>query len=979
MKNGVRTRVLLTAGKQQARRDKATAQRRAEIEAMEEPARNAARMMDVDSGFGGDDVDAAAFILPPGKAGLDPSHEGGECADIQAMLDTVQARTRAPDPRTRRDRGENEQHYWGLQSERLADAYLEFSHRHPCHLPQDFPPPIQQDSDSASGDTLGTLDFWDVSGQKNMSVALQAGHEYLNESLLQFGYLASSPLRPTTAFSIQALKLYRQAHRTCPRFSIEAYCRTLCHVLNIPFPTYLPVQFSHSYDTYLLINRIVDRRVDAALGRNEPNWHIKNSCPACFYALEDEPALKFSALVSMDGNNSLRRINASMHGQRRVDHLDTRTINSDWWLTAGDVDKFKHEVQSSPDVGGDIPNDHNNKESVDDEAQNGEPLSKCRDRWKNAGPEERKRMFALFEETGVFIASCRHRLVVAGCDMIKSGEQYKYPFAVVDKLISVFGSRIGCAYDIGCEFSKSLANSSLAGVATTNRFRLMCGAFHGWAHNRGCQLDFHPLYLPGAGNFDGEGCEHIFSSSNDLARATRHSTKFHRRQAIEEHFNFWNQDKYSLLSTYFTNHYREAQRRIRAYSLELTQLNVKLKLTAADLEADLVDERSYFTQLKTGISLQSNIESQYVNALVRLDTHTREWDDARANANMALSGPGLTNPVAAAHGAQMIVDAAYQNLQFTQMNLVFLETSLNIQRRWTPEHLDYKRYHQENIATSYHKAVNELERLVVLRFSELAKLSVGGLGYKLRRQILKSMTKRSKTIQKCITRYNKEAARLVPPREMVTWKQIADINFLGNFDILRDVGLNFEVQPWAQSKRRNAATAYFKIRRSQEEIIRLNVEVRRLRTWIADEDSATRAAIAKLDATNPILASELSHRWALRSRVNRVHIEQLDKLAKTPGFTGSSTTGVRRAQAMPQSEAPDDGVPFTIPIPIPLTVPSTSPHSNNLQNNTGTPRLEIEQDDGGDQDEWQDCEDIMDDGDGEAMDKLTDFLLGISV
>ena len=46
----------------------------------------------------------------------------------------------------------------------------------------------------------------------------------------------------------------------------------------------------------------------------------------------------------------------------------------------------------------------------------------CVERWRNAGPEERKRMFALFEESGIFIASCRHQLVLLACDMIKSGE-----------------------------------------------------------------------------------------------------------------------------------------------------------------------------------------------------------------------------------------------------------------------------------------------------------------------------------------------------------------------------------------------------------------------------------------------------------------------------------------------------------------------------------------------------------------------------
>ncbi len=56
----------------------------------------------------------------------------------------------------------------------------------------------------------------------------------------------------------------------------------------------------------------------------------------------------------------------------------------------------------------------------DDDEQT--PGIHCIERWRNAGPEGRKRMFALFEESGIFIASCRHRLVLLACDMIKSGE-----------------------------------------------------------------------------------------------------------------------------------------------------------------------------------------------------------------------------------------------------------------------------------------------------------------------------------------------------------------------------------------------------------------------------------------------------------------------------------------------------------------------------------------------------------------------------
>jgi hypothetical protein len=33
-------------------------------------------------------------------------------------------------------------------------------------------------------------------------------------------------------------------------------------------------------------------------------------------------------------------------------------------------------------------------------------------------------MLALFQESGIFIASCRHRLVLLACDMIRSEELY---------------------------------------------------------------------------------------------------------------------------------------------------------------------------------------------------------------------------------------------------------------------------------------------------------------------------------------------------------------------------------------------------------------------------------------------------------------------------------------------------------------------------------------------------------------------------
>ena len=123
----------------------------------------------------------------------------------------------------------------------------------------------------------------------------------------------------------------------------------------------------------------------------------------------------------------------------------------------------------------------------------------------------------------------------------------KYPLAMANKLIQVYGKDIGCGYDIGCAFSKTLGVSSLGPAARENNFHCLVGAFHGHAHNRACQLVWHPLYVTGAGRSDFEGCERVFSSTNEESSGTRHSSKFHHRQIYIEHLDFWDEDKYMQL------------------------------------------------------------------------------------------------------------------------------------------------------------------------------------------------------------------------------------------------------------------------------------------------------------------------------------------------------------------------------------------------------------------------------------------------
>jgi hypothetical protein len=95
-------------------------------------------------------------------------------------------------------------------------------------------------------------------------------------------------------------------------------------------------------------------------------------------------------------------------------------------------------------------------------------------------------------------------------------------------------------YDIGCTFRGTAQRSPLVGpLVREQRFSFCVGSFHGYAHNRKCQLRNHPLNLEGAGAESFEECETLFSSTNSTALTTRHASAFHRRQLIVLHLSGW--------------------------------------------------------------------------------------------------------------------------------------------------------------------------------------------------------------------------------------------------------------------------------------------------------------------------------------------------------------------------------------------------------------------------------------------------------
>ena len=242
------------------------------------------------------------------------------------------------------------------------------------------------------------------------------------------------------------------------------------------------------------------------------------------------------------------------------------------------------------------------------------------------------------------------------------------------------------------------------------------------------------------------------------------------------------------------------------------------------------------------------------------------------------------------------LDAALAKVQHAEEYACTLEIELNICPRWTESDEEYKEFYHQTVVTNYSKALDELERLIVMHFFELAKMSMSGIGknifhlrpvsnarhpgYKLRRQISKALQRRSEAIRKALDRYNTQAARLNPPRSTLSWEEIVDYTFIREFDLLRHSRDDIRSVSWAQPACREATLKFFKLCRAREELTRLNVEIRWLRTWIHDESSHTTAAIANLSTVNPLLAAELKRRSVFRTHVNQIHLQRLDAIGR---------------------------------------------------------------------------------------------------
>ncbi|KAI6113495.1 hypothetical protein EV401DRAFT_1982963 [Pisolithus croceorrhizus] len=801
------------------------------LEVLRDPASNSA----VDDPIGDDyERDGYGEMILDGTEPLEVSHAGGEFQELTRGLlgdfwksTPEKARGKRSDYRTFRDRSTKQTAAFSVQLGAMAEAYMAWSFKRRGAGGKGFFDSDEQrrreeqqnKCDGANTKLLSVL-VLDVFCAEKTSVTVGPTDRYLTSALVRHGLIPCSPITPKVAVTVHALDLYHTTRQRCPHLSIQAYVKSLCDLHGVPFHNHRSRQFSIALDVYLQVLAFIS---------NLPDWRLKHGCPACTYRLQDEPAMRFRMLIAQDGNDSLKRV-ATRILDGDVDNAATslptleRTFHHEQYLTREFVDKF-------------ASNRHMGHSIMDED-----------ERWKNMKDSTTQKMWDVFDESGVFVAVCRHGFCLVIADMVQSGEQSKYALAVTSKLLDTFGSDIGGGYNIGCRFKTTLGSSILGERARTLNYTSLVNAFHGHAHNRLCQLDNLTTYA----------IAYYFEHNDEM-------------------------EVYANLTKFLLNNYKQALDILSNGRATLQRLMHELGVSdPATFKVWLDEERHYLKSLLHEPP-EETLQMEYWQRLVNLAASRQELETILSTWTVATAqdvGPIWSDSSATRRKETMRCHAqeTYEkNLKAVQE----LEGCLRITQCWVLEDGEWQAATRLVANRKYQHALDNVKWLVILWIFELSKMNQSGTGYKLRKHI-------GKALQTCS--YN-TAAKALSCRTL-QFDEVVEYAFLADFDLLRDTWQDISTWLWASPTTRLAINTYFKLCWAEEEVIHLNVEIHRVVTYLIDEDRYLRACEALYEDEDPILAYQISRYRNICSRFTPLHLRSLEKISHLSGFSGTLALGV---------------------------------------------------------------------------------------
>ncbi|KAJ3820127.1 hypothetical protein F5880DRAFT_1509603 [Lentinula raphanica] len=224
-----------------------------------------------------------------------------------------------------------------------------------------------------------------------------------------------------------------------------------------------------------------------------PNYRVLNSCPAYCYKvsyffsptqLEDKPPLEFSHMWIANRNNSLK----CMAGVRG--HATGDKDQDEEWKDEGHQEKCLKDPQRSSKILKD-------------------PQRHLKEPREFRQPKDTMELEIVMQSNSVQKTEKQlHWTLKRGCGMSSRNPEFFVEWQIV------FGPKWPIGYDIGCNFGRTITNSSLEEEFKAQECCTCVNAFHGYSHNAISQQSNHSLNITGMGLEDFEIIEWLFSSSN---------------------------------------------------------------------------------------------------------------------------------------------------------------------------------------------------------------------------------------------------------------------------------------------------------------------------------------------------------------------------------------------------------------------------------------------------------------------------------
>ncbi|OAV87084.1 hypothetical protein PTTG_29581 [Puccinia triticina 1-1 BBBD Race 1] len=345
--------------------------------------------------------------------------------------------------------------------------------------------------------------------------------------LVYFGYIASSPETPRTAFSIRLLQFHHMLWQTSA-LSTSSFVKALSSYLNTRHkkPCYargnnfrkqnLEVPFSNSTDLYsrVLTNQTKITNEGMQLTAIE-QWAMK--CPRCFgpqeneiKAHQDEPDI----IIAMDGNFQQRHYAYASKDNPPESKYPSSFIPPS--KIAPNATLFTSTEAAA--VGIDPP---------------------CADTHKAANDTRNETTWEKCDDNGLFASACCHDIPLKYINIYKTGEKLYYPVSILRTILADFPQhKVGILYDLGCHMEAHVNRRNLLEERRAD-LRFGTSVFHAYVHEWSCQVKYNPRLNKFWGLSDGEGLERLWSFQSPLISTNRVSTRLHRFNSLDARSQYY--------------------------------------------------------------------------------------------------------------------------------------------------------------------------------------------------------------------------------------------------------------------------------------------------------------------------------------------------------------------------------------------------------------------------------------------------------